>query len=115
MAKKGNQSKKRKVHERALDPTRDAQDIIGDTTGLTGITSGNPKNISAEPDEIWQDESNLPGGVIENEKQKENEENPAIIETDKKIEKEKILKGMSPTKKNQVKEQGSEPDEKIPS
>lgn len=54
------------IEERPLDPSRSAQDLIGDVTGLTGITTGNPKVVSAEPED---DENNLdlehePGGVL---------------------------------------------------
>lgn len=52
------------VHERPLDPTRDAKDLLGDTTGLTGITDGKPKKVSAEPDEPFYDMTNEPAGSL---------------------------------------------------
>lgn len=53
------------VPERPLDPTRDAADMLGDTSGLTGVTQGGPQQVGAEPDENIQDETYFRGGVIE--------------------------------------------------
>ncbi len=58
-------NKKTQPEERPIDPSRDAQDIFGDISGMTGVTTGNPKAVSAEPTD---DVNNLdleyePGGV----------------------------------------------------
>lgn len=51
---------------RPLDPTRNAADLMGDTTGLTGITQGSAQQTSATPKDdkyIQDDELHLPGGI----------------------------------------------------
>lgn len=53
------------VAERPLDPTRNAADLIGDTSGLTGVTQGTPQQTGAEPEETIQDDSYIQGGSAE--------------------------------------------------
>lgn len=58
------------IPERPLDPSRDYSDMIGDTSGLTGMTTGSAAQSSAEPDDITDvDSAHLPGGIIQNGKQ----------------------------------------------
>lgn len=63
----------RKVHttsmkttpkQRPIDPTKNAQDIFSDTSGLTGITTSSPKEGGADPTEKVPDSSNLPGTLV---------------------------------------------------
>jgi hypothetical protein len=54
------------IDERPLDPTRDAEDFLGDPTGRTGVTTGDAGQISAEPDEVDKDDSVIRGGEIDN-------------------------------------------------
>lgn len=63
---KEKEKKGQEVPERPIDPSRSGQDVIGDTSGLTGITTGNPKNVSAEPEDNPEnlDLDQQPGGVI---------------------------------------------------
>lgn len=58
------QTDDKKVPERPLDPTRDASDIM-DPAGRIGVTAGDPKQISAEPDAGVIDETAIRGGVID--------------------------------------------------
>lgn len=55
-----------KVPERPLDPTRNAQDIFGDTAGMTGVTQGAKQQSSAEPEDTIRDTTMIKGGVIQN-------------------------------------------------
>lgn len=50
--------------QRPIDPTKNAQDIFGDTSGLTGITTSSPEEGSAEPTENIPDSSHLPGTLV---------------------------------------------------
>jgi|GEM_PF-3470407 len=52
------------IKERPLDPSGSGEDFVGDSTGMTGITSGNPKNISATPEATPHDDGHLPGGIL---------------------------------------------------
>lgn len=53
------------VDERPIDPTRNAEDLQGDTSGMTGVTRGTSEQTSAEPSEIDKDTSYFRGGTIE--------------------------------------------------
>jgi len=50
--------------ERPLDVTQNAEDLMGDTYGMSGITRGGSKQTSAEPDEVPKDDSTVQGGSI---------------------------------------------------
>jgi hypothetical protein len=63
------QNGKKKIHERPLDPTRDAEDLLGDPTGRAGVTTGDPKHTSAEADEVDKDGSAIRGGEIDDPQQ----------------------------------------------
>jgi translocator protein len=52
------------IDKRPLDPTRNAEDVLGDPTGRAGVTTGDPRQISAEPDEVAKDDSVIRGGNI---------------------------------------------------
>lgn len=93
---------KKPVNERPLDPTRDAADIIGDTTGLTGMTTGNPKNISADPDDIPPDLSHEPGGVLDVKNPPPGSLGVPRESYDEKAYDEKIEQGMSTTEASAV-------------
>lgn len=54
------------VPERPLDPTTNAQDMFGDTAGMTGVTQGGKQQSSAEPEERVRDTTMIHGGVIQN-------------------------------------------------
>jgi hypothetical protein len=54
------------IPERPLDPTRNAQDMFGDTSGMTGVTQGGLQQSSAEPSDTLQDTTEIHGGVIQN-------------------------------------------------
>lgn len=95
------------LEERPLDPSRNAQDLIGDTSGLTGITTGSPKQSSAEPTDTAQLENtaHLPGGV---------EDLPGKTElgtpsdaTNSKLYISKTQEGMSDTYKSKAEELAS--------
>jgi hypothetical protein len=64
MADDPQQTEDKKIPERPLDPTRDASDIM-DPAGRIGVTAGDPKQISAEPDAGVIDETAIRGGVID--------------------------------------------------
>lgn len=51
--------------QKPLDPTRSGEDVIGDTTGLTGVTTGSASQTSATPQDEQKDENkdHLPGGI----------------------------------------------------
>jgi hypothetical protein len=55
-----------KSHTRPLDPSRSGEDLLGDTTGLTGVTTGSAMGTSAIPDDAKKDDNknHLPGGVM---------------------------------------------------
>lgn len=50
--------------QRPIDPTKNAQDVFGDTSGLTGITTSSPQEGGADPTEKIPDSSNLPGTLV---------------------------------------------------
>src|SRR5581483_1340556 len=52
--------------QKPLDPTRSREDLIGDTTGMTGVTTGNAQQTSATPNDIPKDQNkdHLPGGIL---------------------------------------------------
>jgi len=52
------------VPERPLNPTTNAADLLGDTTGMTGVTQGSPQQTSAEPTANVQDDSGFQGAGI---------------------------------------------------
>lgn len=52
-----------KVDERSLDPQRNAEDLIGDTAGFTGITTGSSQRTSAEPTDFNVNKTHLSGGI----------------------------------------------------
>lgn len=54
------------IPERPVDPTRNAQDMFGDTSGMTGVTQGGLQQSSAEPSDRLRDTTEIKGGVIEN-------------------------------------------------
>lgn len=55
----------KKNEQRPLDPTRSGGDLVGDTTGMTGITTGSSEQISATPNDKPKNENkeHLPGGI----------------------------------------------------
>jgi hypothetical protein len=82
------------IAERPLDPTRDAEDFLGDPTGRTGVTTGDPRQISAEPDEVDKDTSVLRGGEVED----PTHSNPTGIpeeDINDAVYDKKVLQGMS--------------------
>lgn len=50
-----------------MDPTTNAEDFLGDTTGLTGVTTGSAGKTSATPNDKSMDDNknHLPGGMQE--------------------------------------------------
>lgn len=54
------------IPERPLDPSRNAQDMFSDTSGMTGVTQGGLQQTSAEPSDRLQDTTEIHGGVIQN-------------------------------------------------
>ena len=50
-----------------MDPTTNAEDFLGDTTGLTGVTTGSAGKTSATPNDKPMDDNknHLPGGIQE--------------------------------------------------
>jgi hypothetical protein len=64
--KKDKQGSKGGAVGQPIDPTRSGEDFIGDTTGLTGVTTGNAEKTSATPTDTFKDENknHLPGGII---------------------------------------------------
>lgn len=65
---------KKKPDIRPLDPTRSGGDSIGDTTGMTGITTGSAKGVSATPDDVQKDQNkaHLPGSIASEEGETDN-------------------------------------------
>lgn len=53
------------IPERPLDPTRNAQDMFSDTSGMTGVTQGGLQQSSAEPSDKLRDTTEIHGGVIQ--------------------------------------------------
>ncbi len=102
--------KNKKVEERPLDPTRNAADFFGDTTGLTGITEGSNKRTSAEPTAEDIDTEHLPGGIIEDDKKPVTVGIPREVQSDK-IYNKRTLSNMSPDRAKINEELASEPEE----
>ncbi len=71
MSKDDKKKKKQQKPLHPLDPTRSGEDFVGDTTGMTGITTGKAEKTSRTPDDRAKDENktHLPGGILENEDQ----------------------------------------------
>lgn len=55
------------IPERPLDPSRNASDLMGDPSGMTGWTVGSGQDTSAEPTEEQTSTDNLPGGILQHE------------------------------------------------
>lgn len=55
------------VPERPLDPNKNASDLMGDPSGMTGWTVGSGPDTSAEPTEEQPSTDNLPGGILQDE------------------------------------------------
>lgn len=58
--------KPRTIQERPADPSGNAEDLMGDTSGMTGITRGSSRQTSAEPDDVEKDTTYFMGGVLNN-------------------------------------------------
>jgi hypothetical protein len=107
------QKAKKIPRERPLDPTRDAEDFLGDPSGRDGVTTGDPRQISAEPDEKPKDESVLRGGQIDD----PTRINPTGLTEDEISEaayNKAALHGMSDTRAKINEELASETDEPSP-
>jgi hypothetical protein len=50
-----------------MDPTKSGEDFLGDTTGLTGVTTGSARQTSSTPNDQLKDENknHLPGGITD--------------------------------------------------
>lgn len=93
-----------KIDERPMDPTRDAEDFLGDPSGRTGVTTGDPSQISAEPDDSKQDDSMLGGGSLPG-------NNPTGFTKDEVSDEaydHDVLNGMSRTEKKYADDMASE-------
>jgi hypothetical protein len=95
-----------------LNPTTSGEDFIGDTTGLTGVTTGSAGKTSATPNDKAKDENknHLPGGIMESTTTDEtgrrlSEEVHNTEEYDK-----NTLRGMSHVKGDEVEDIASEKD-----
>lgn len=85
------------ISERPLDPNRNASDLMGDPSGMTGWTIGNGPDTSAEPTEKQPSTENLPGGIIADEKSHQ----PSGLSKESvsdQVYNENAWKGMSQTK-----------------
>lgn len=103
------------VAERPLNPTKNAADLIGDTSGMSGITQGSAQQTSAEPTARTQDESSIQGaGLI----QHVSDPNPtgipkeAVSDT---IYAQNTAQGMSEVTKKAASDAAAEPDPLTPS
>lgn len=96
------------VDERPLNPTTNAADLFGDTSGLTGITQGSPQQTGAEPSEEMQDDSYLRGGKSLN-KQTNQTGIPKEAVSDK-VYDENTFKGQSHVSRMRASDQAEEPD-----
>ena len=95
------------VDERPLDPSRNASDLMGDPSGMTGWTTGNAKDTSAEPSGKEPSTDNLPGGIINH----PTKTLPTGIPKEaisKKVYDENALKGMSKEKARESEERASD-------
>ena len=86
------------VDERPLDPTVNARDLLGDTSGRIGITTGSPRQTSAEPDEpanivAGEDDITYLAGIDNGKRTQPT--GIAKSATDKKTYDKQVLKGMS--------------------
>ncbi|HSW96709.1 MAG TPA: hypothetical protein VLF89_02695 [Candidatus Saccharimonadales bacterium] len=58
------------TQSRVIDPSRNYSDMIGDTSGMTGMTTGSASESSVEPNDTTDGNSaHLPGGILQNNKQ----------------------------------------------
>lgn len=97
-----------------LDSSRSGEDFIGDTTGLTGVTTGSAQKTSATPNDTQKDENkdHLPGGIITtpNIKQETGGRLPTEIDNEEEYAKH-TLQNMSPTKAAEANDLASESDD----
>jgi hypothetical protein len=98
-----------------MNPTTGAEDFIGDTTGLTGVTTGSAGKTSATPNDKQKDENkdHLPGGIMESTNQEDtgrrlSEELHNTEEYDK-----NTLRGMSDVKAAEAEDLATEEDTKL--
>jgi hypothetical protein len=112
-----NEKKKRKVNQRVGDPTRSGEDFFGDTSGMTGVTTGSAAATSATPDDTGTDQAKdfLPGGILE--ETADTSDIGTIPEesiSDRKYKKD-LVRGMSLTAADVVNELASNPTPATPS
>lgn len=94
--------------ERPLDPTQNAGDLFGDTSGMTGVTQGAPQQSSAEPSDKVLDETEIKGGVIQNPTNPSPTGYPKSAVSDK-VYNQQVTEGMSSVKREEVEDTASEP------
>jgi hypothetical protein len=100
------------INIRPLDSTRSGEDLIGDTTGMTGITTGKTSYTSSTPTDDKKDENknHLPGGLMDNNDSDASDSTMPI--TSDKQEKHNAQIGLSDARMDRVNDIASEPDEK---
>jgi hypothetical protein len=102
----------KKPHNRPMDPSKSGEDFLGDTTGLTGVTSGSAAGTSATPQDTKKDENknHLPGGItIGRGKTDDIGEIPATA-IDEDAYNADIIKGMSQARIDAINDIASEDD-----
>jgi hypothetical protein len=64
MMQMADQKNKQSIKQRPIDPSTNAEDILGDTSGLYGVTRGSSSTTSAEPDDVSKDSLYFRGGEL---------------------------------------------------
>lgn len=95
-----------------MNPTTSGEDFLGDTTGMTGVTTGSANKTSATPNDAAKDENknHLPGGILESQSTDDHGRRLSE-EIDKPEEYDKnTLKGMSDAKVAEAEDLATESD-----
>ncbi|MGH7203066.1 MAG: hypothetical protein ACREHC_01325 [Candidatus Levyibacteriota bacterium] len=113
MTKKVIGAKGGSAYAQPMDPTKSGEDFIGDTTGLTGITTGSASKTSATPQDQPKDhnKNHLPGGTSESQTNDSSHGrlSPNINIDDEKYNKE-TLAGMSQVQRDIAEDIATESD-----
>lgn len=107
-----NKGQKGGASAQPMNPTTSGEDFIGDTTGLTGVTTGSAGKTSATPNDTQKDENknHLPGGIQEPTTQEETGRrlSPELYDTEEYDK--NTLEGMSQVRSDEVEDLATEKD-----
>ena len=101
-----NDDQKKVIGSRPLDPTRNAEDVLGES-GATGVTNGGTQQTSATPSDVEKDDTRIRGGELVNAKGGMSQHIDPTLYSDAAYNKQ-ALQGMSGLRKQINSDQASE-------